>query len=858
MDPPVTFGGWLVQRRKDLGLTRQVFAERVGCSVSALRKIEDGERRPSVQIADLMANGLNIPPEQRPTFVRVARGELSIDRLLPHVDTPAAIPPRTNLPVFATPLIGRARQVEQLGALLRDPRCRLLTLVGPGGIGKTRLAIDAASQVQDAFDGVFFVALASVNAARLVVPLIADAIGFAFHGPGPADPKSQLFAYLKGRQTLFVIDNLEQLLTDPGIEILGELLVNAPRVKLLVTSRESLGFQEEWVFQVEGLVVPKVVHAVHAETNAQDTSAELFLQRARRVDVGFRATAEDYAAIVHICQLVEGNPLGIELAAAWVRTLTCVEIVQEIERGLDFLSGSARDLPARHRSMRAVFDHSWRLVTEEEQSVLLRLSVFHGGFRREAAEAVAGATLSVLSALVTKSIVRRGGGRYDLHELIHQYAAGHLAANPDEQSATRARHASYFLRYFSQADGRMRSPAQKEALAELTAEMDNIRAAWHWAVTHREFGLIEETLRAFAMLFETRGWYQEGLDMLGRAIDALEAAQGPSPVDRTGRLTLGHLLTNRALITFRLGQHAEAQAMLERSLEILRPVGDARFLVEPITYLGAVMSLTGNYARALDLLADAREKALGVGDRIFAATSLSLHANVSRLMGQPGDQHGRLRAAVAEWRAVGDPRFIAYGLNFLGQSALALGRYEEARAALEESVELLTSVGARWNLGHAFQGLGAVAHAQGDHQRAADMFLRAVDTFTELGGRFYMGQSLAQMGQSLFALGNDLEAERVWRESLHIAVEIRGLPVALEALVGLATLRAKRGDTPAALEWLLVVLSHPASNQETKDRAQEERRQLEARLTPQQIQAAQDRARKLSIEQAFNQVLERT
>jgi tetratricopeptide (TPR) repeat protein len=509
--------------------------------------------------------------------------------------------------------------------------------------------------------------------------------------------------------------------------------------------------------------------------------------------------------------------------------------------------------------MRAVFDHSWKLLPEEEKQVLARLSVFRGGFRREAAEQIAGATLSTLSALVAKSLVRRSGeNRHDLHELVRQFAAEHLSKNNDEQIAAQNRHSKYYLTSFGRADGRMHSPAQREALAEWTAEMDNIRVAWDWAITQSEFALIEETLRAFAMLYETRGLYREGLDMLGRAIDRLEVAHGPSPADRKGQAALGHLLTNRALLTFRLGHHAEAQAMLERCLEVLRPLNDTRLLVEPITYLGVVMSLTGDYARALALVAEAREKALAVGDRVFAATSLSLHANFSRLTGQSGDQHARLQAAVAEWRAVGDPRFIAYGLNFLGQSALALGRFDEARKALEESVELNTSVGARWNLGHAFQGLGAVAQAQGEHRRAADFFLKAVDTFTELGGLFYIGQGLAQMGRSLFALGNDVEAERIWRESLRIAVEIRGMPVVLEALVGIVSLRGKRGETPSALELLLIVLNHPACDQETRNRAEKLRAELAAQLTTQQAEVAQARARATTFEVAVAEILKQT
>jgi len=848
-----TFGEWLQQQRRQRRLTRKEFAKRVGCSVSALQKIEYGERRPSAQIAELMANCLDVPLEERSIFVRVARGELSVDRLsheLKLVATPNISPRKIKLPIYPTPLIGRERELEQLSQLLRDPQCRLLTLVGPGGIGKTRLAIEAASSMQDVYDhGVYFVPLASVGSIDAVNSTLANAIHFAFYGP--SDPKVQLLNYLREKHMLLVVDNVEHLLVgepdqETVAEILVEILRQAAQVKLLVTSRESLELQDEWVFDVGGLPVPD---SIAAEEGAQNTSVELFLQRARRAHVGYNFTVGDYPSILHICQLVDGMPLGIELAAAWVRTLSCDEIAQQIELGLDFLSVTTRDLPTRHRSMRAVFDHSWKLLPEEEKQVLARLSVFRGGFRHEAAEEIAGATLSMLSALVTKSLVRRSGeNRYDLHELVRQFAAENLSKNNDEQIATQNRHSKYYLTSFGRADGRMHSSAQREALAEWTAEMDNIRVAWDWAVSQSEFGLIEGTLRAFAMLYETRGLYREGLNMLDHAIDRLEAVHGSSPADRTGQAALGHLLTNRALLNIRLGQHAEAQAMLERSLEILRSLNDTRLLAEPITYLGVVMSLTGDYARAMDLVAEAREKALAVGDRVFAATSLSLHANFSRLTGQSGDQHARLQAAVAEWRAVGDPRFIAYGLNFLGQSALALGRFDEARKALEESVELNTSVGARWNLGHAFQGLGAVLQARGEHRQAADWFLKAIDTFTELGGLFYIGQCLAQMGRSLFALGNNVEAERIWRESLHIATDIHGMPVVLEALVGIASLRAKGGETQSALELLLIVLNHPACDQEIKNRASTLQAELKTQLTPAQIEALQSHAGEKTLE----------
>jgi len=853
-----TFGEWLRQQRIQLKLTHKELADRVGCSVVTIRKIEYGERRPSAQIAELLANSLNIPPGERSTFVKVARGELSADRLsMALKPVTASSPPRTNLPILPTPLIGRQHEVEELSQLLCDPQCRLLTLVGPGGIGKTRLAIEAAAQVQEHFaDGVYFVPLASSSSTRFIVPVIAEALGFAFQSSGGADPKMQLFGYLKKKQALVLLDNLEHLLAELGIELLSELLAEAPGVKLMATSRESLELQGEWVFEVYGLPVPE---SIDVEGSAQGTSVELFLQRARRAHVGFDAAPEDYPAIVRICQQVNGMPLGIELAAAWVRTLSSEEIALEIERDLGFLAASGRDIPARHRSMHAVFDHSWKLLAEEEQGVLLRLSVFRGGFRREAAEAVAGATLSMLSTHVTKSLIRRSGaGRYDMHELIRQYAAEHLAEYPEVQSATRARHGRYYLAYFSQADGRLRSSAQQETLAELTTEMDNFRVAWDWAVNYSEFALIEKTLRTFIRLHDTRGWYQEGIDALDRALAVLETSHGHSQSDRTCQVALGHLLATRSWLAYRLANYEQAQRMLELSLEILYPLNEPHVLVESITYLGRVMEMTGYYPRAMGLYSEGLEIATTIGDRWFKAVCLTLHTALvgfTYVMVSLEITHERLQSVVAEWRLIGDPRLIAFGLDFLSRSAIRLGRYDEARLALEENVALNSSIGFGWGLGTAYRGLGIIAQAQGKHQQAVDMFHKSLDTFTELGVSWWVARVLADMSWSIFALGNDSEAEHIWYDSLRIATDIHGTPVALEALVGFASLQAKRENMEYALELLWMVLNHPASFQKTKNRASDLRSGLEAQLTIQQVEAAQERVQTKTFEAAVDEIL---
>jgi len=851
------FGEWLQQQRKHRRLTREDFASRVGCSVAMLRKIEFGERRPSTQIAKLIANVLEIPPAEYEMFVHVARGELGVDRL-EHVFDQAhqsdISPLHENLPILPTPLIGRTREVDELSRILIDPQCRLLTLVGPGGIGKTRLAIETASYIQNEFsDGVYFVPLASVNSPRFIIPMIADAIGFSFQSESSTDPKSQLFTYLKEKQILLLLDNLEHLLSDSvATASFAELLEYATQVNLFVTSRESLNLQGEWVFEVHGLPIPE-------DSDMDGTSAELFLQRARRAYVGFNPTTSDFPVIVRICQLLEGMPLGIELAAGWVRTLSCEEIANEIEKGLDFLHASARDLPARHRSMHAVFDHSWKLLGDEEQQVLARLSVFQGGFKREAAEQVADATLSVLSALITKSLIRRSDiGRYDLHELIRQFAAEKLAERPDERAETQAFHAKYYLTYLSPANARLRSSLIGEALAELTAEMDNFRAIWDWAASHSEFVLIEQSARALAMFYDNSGWLQEGLDILGSAVNALEVAYQQSSPDRTNKVALGHILAFTSVLASRLGRYEQAQAMLERSLEILHPLNEPPALLEVITYLGIDMELTNSYAKALELHAEGVETATSFGDRWGGGLCLTCvldQISITQGITEREIAHQQLQAAVAEWRAIGDVRFTAFGLNLLSWNALALGYTDEARAALEEGVSLSKSIGDRWGLAFAYRGLGRIAQTRGEHAQAVEMFGKSLDMLAEFGTHQDEARVLVELSHSIFALGNDAEAERGWRKALRIATEIQSTFVALEALVGIAMLKANQGNAEQSLKLSSIVLNHPASLQETKNRASSLQAELEMQFTPPEIEEIQTHLPEKSFEAVVDELL---
>lgn len=395
----LSFGDWVRRRRKTLDLTQEQLADLVGCSHSAIRKIETNERRPSIQIAELLAIHLKIPDNQQTLFLQVARGVVGAKKLpsseTERVSTHQTLAPPANLPAPSTPFIGRGQDIATLTKLIQDPHCRLVTILGPGGTGKTRLSIHVAERSLPAFDGrVYFVPLAPLDNPDSILPAIASIFGLVTPN---VDLKGRLIGYLREKHILLVLDNFEHLLD--GASLLNEFLIQAPYLKFLVTSRERLNLEGEWTLELSGLAVPP--ETMQPESGVYD-ALELFEQSVKRVRPGISFTEADRAAAVHICNLVEGLPLAIELAAAWSQMLSSSEIAREIEKSFDFLKSSKRNLPERHKSLRAVFEHSWQLLTGEERAIVARLSIFRGGFTRHAAESIAGASLETLSGLLAK------------------------------------------------------------------------------------------------------------------------------------------------------------------------------------------------------------------------------------------------------------------------------------------------------------------------------------------------------------------------------------------------------------------------------------------------------------------------
>ena len=866
---PAYFGEWLKYRRKKLDLTQAELAQRAGCSVPALRKIESGERRPSKQLAGLLANSVEIPLEDLKTFISVARGELSIERLkdytaaLSGVSRPGQEPRSSsgNLPGMLTPFVGREPELASLNQLLLDPQCRLLTLAGPGGIGKTRLAIEVAAQCKDTFpDGVWLVSLAPLRSPAFLVSAIADALNVKLQDT--ADPQKQLLHALREKKALLILDNAEHLLE--GVGLFAEILKASSQIKLLVTSRERLNLLSEWVFEIQGLPVPT---SSQMEQFEQYSSVKLFLQSARRTQADFKLPEAERQWVVRICQIVEGLPLGIELAAAWVNLLSCEEIAREIEQNLGFLAASLRDLPGRHRSLRATLDHSWNLLNPQEKTILSRLSVFRGSFQREAAEEVCGAGLGVLSSLKSKSLLRRtDAGRYDLHELIHQYAGARLAEDPNEYERLKDQHAKYFARRLSEWEQALKSSQQMETLAVMAEEIDNLRQAWQRMVTCCDFDcckntlfnpdLFHSSLFSLSLLYELRCRNAEAVSVFEEAVECLQQVRPPSEnsVDEWSfEAVLGHVMAYLGLHYAYSSQYQRARDIQEKAITLLEKGGAKLEKAQAQVMLAWNHQSQGRAHDSINLLEEALAIFQNEGDLWWVALA---NANLGWCL----ISIGKIKEGKAHYQeglrlaASGDLRLRVPILNGLGYASYLEKDFSTAEKLLEENREQSVRLGNQRQTALCFLDLGQVALAAGRTEQAEKNFQEAANLLSEFGEPHDMALVQTHFGKSFAARQETEPARRKFLQVIRIGQTLGIFHLVFWGFVNLAEIDRLEGKKEQALETALVLKQYSVELKDIQDDFNCLWADLQSSFSPTQIEAVVDRTQGEGIEALLGRI----
>jgi predicted ATPase len=693
-------------------------------------------------------------------------------------------------PTFFTPFIGREKECEQIAAYLTDPDCRLLTVVAPGGMGKTRLTAQAIQEtlakrpgaLDDLFpQGGYFVPLAEAANEEQLLNSLSQALALP---PAPAGQIArQLDAYLQEKRLLLLLDNFEQL--RPTAVTLQHLLQNAPGLKLLVSSREPLALPGEWLLWLEGLPYPDT-----AGPDAADYAAvQLFTQAARRVQANFALDETNRTAVVQICQLTAGMPLALELAAAWIAQFDCPQIAAQISRSLDLLQTERPDLPARHRNMRAMFQQAWDFLDEMTQRLLAQLSIFSGSFNLEAAQTVAAAALPRLLLLLDKSLLQRqADGRYILHKLIQQFAAERLAAQPAQQTAMQTAHSQHYLKLAQGYGAALHGPQQQAVMQQMRLTQANLAQAWQTAVAQANWPLLQEGLEGFAAYYRLSGQLHEANDFLTAARQKLDDAAAEQPA----------LLAQLQLESGRLQQlqshYDEARASLEMARRYYESSGHAARQAQILIEIGKTLTRQGDYNGASGLLHEGVALARQGGDPASVADGLHNLAVVAWYQADYAQARTLQEENLRLRREMGDKQGLADGLNTMGAIANNQGDYAAARTLYEESLALRQGMGNKYGAAVCLTNLGVVAYVQGDYATARALHEESLSVRREMGDQWGMIASLLNLGNVVSEQGDSAAARELFEESLSLSRKIGDKANISYALNNLGEWASSEGD----------------------------------------------------------------